>query len=173
MSQVLRYHKRGSLAVPGDLIDAIDWAFGVSDGDPEEFGLYPEEATELRCLVLRPFTEAATVAAPVLCDARNVLDSWTLSDECRDADTGKLDARDNGAPVGEGCGFCLWCQCLVMRDWCDALLDRAGFPLPPYHEMTPADYDPVAHFRRLVALASGRHSTPAAAGEQTPEGPQP
>lgn len=144
MSQVTRYH-HGTVHCPAALMDRIDWAFGVSHGCCEDFGMYVAEAFELErlCVYPRMGRTLIPMAAEALSDARNVLDCWTLSDECT--------SKDDQATwnVGRTCDFCLWCQALVLRDWCDEVLDKAGFRTPPYstpmlNADTAADYEAIS-----------------------------
>lgn len=120
MPPVLR-QEYGSIGVlvPAQLIDGIDWAFGVSHGGAQDYAMSEIEACWLErvCLVPRAGRTEVVMAADALVRVRNLLDIWTLNSSC-----------EVGAdPVGVGCDFCIWCQSLVLRDWIDDVLDEAGF----------------------------------------------
>lgn len=137
MSPIHRYHDRAELLVPPALVEAVDSAFGVSDYCGEDYALYPEEAAALEWFCA-PLPSPLIIGTPVLAltRARNVLDTWTLATEC-------TSEQDDWA-LAVGCDFCLWCQALVLRDWCDEVLDRAGFSRPAYLDEPPADADNAA-----------------------------
>lgn len=147
MSQITRYH-HGGILVPVALLKGIDSVFSVSAGGAEDFGLYPCEALDLERLVTVPAlwkrTTDVTTSAEALSDARNVLDGWTLSSECHT----ETEANCIDRPTDDG--PCAWCQSLLLRDWCDAVLDRAGFKPPPYSDPTPDDFDPEAEYDHLM-----------------------
>lgn len=136
MPPIHRYHA-GTIVAPVTLLDAIDSAFGVTTGGAEDFALKPEEATALETVCTFPpiGRDTITLDATAFTRARNILDLWTLGSCCESTDDGP------DTPIGLTCDFCLWCQCLVLRDWCDEILDRAGFEPPPYLDPTPPESD--------------------------------
>lgn len=150
MPPVWRYHHGTSVLVPFTLVDAVESAFAVDVFDGESFGLDDDEQFTLERLCTVPrrpgHTHVVTDVA-VLTRARNTLDGYTLSSECDGS-------YDTTAPPAVNCGFCVWCQALVLRDWCDEILDRAGMPVPPYMERTPPTSDMEAEYDRMCADAN-------------------
>lgn len=144
MPPVHRHHT-GTVQVPAELIEAVDNLFGISEGAGENYGLCEDEVADLAalCSVDRAGQDGVTIDATVFSDTRNTLDCHTLNSECEQHDPDSIGVR---------CQFCTWCQSLILRDWCDATLDRGGHPptnayLPP----TPDWYHPGETYERLMA----------------------
>jgi hypothetical protein len=146
MPPVHRFH-HGPITIPVALIDAIDHLFAVTDGDTAEFGLADSEGAQLAalCTIDRGGEDAVNTDASVLSAARNVCDTYTLNSWC--------DGDDDGE-----CGECMWCDALILRDWCDLVLDRAGhLPANAHLAVTPDDYRPDLEYlarNDLVGAAS-------------------
>ena len=153
MSPVTRMH-HGTVQVDPALLDDIDWVLDMDTAEPPEVvrplgdqlrdyhrdlsldddrnfadgihdWLHVREVDSVQRL--RASLAAGAVAAKFLSEVRNVLDGLTLS----------FESECNGDPC---CNRCQWCRFLILRDRCDATLDRAGFERPVYS--TPLDYDP-------------------------------
>lgn len=146
MPPVHRHHS-GTVVAPAALIEAVDNTFGITDGSGPEYGLCAEEVADLEalCSIEHTDVETVTIDAAVLSAARNTLDCHTLSSECEQYDPDTIGVR---------CHFCVWCQSLIVRDWCDAVLDRGGHPpTNAYLELTPDDYQPADEYHRLMHAA--------------------
>lgn len=156
MSQVTRHHGPIGVRVPVGVLNAIDSLFGVKGANCEEFALYPSEALDLERLVIAPqFGDTIITTAEVVANARNVLDGWTLSDECT---SDHLPEVGQQTPIGTTCDFCHWCQALILRDWLDMVLDRAGHvSRNAWIGVTPADYHPDAEYDRIWAVCNERY----------------
>lgn len=142
-----------------DMPVAVDSVFGVRNGCCDDYALYPEEAAALERLVVVPYLGRTDIPvdAEVLSDARNMLDTYTLSSECDGNDDERCAAffeRRDGEP-DKTCDFCTWCQSLILRDWCDQLFDRANYTPPGYIDRV--DYDVAATYQNIWASVNAQY----------------
>lgn len=138
MSQLRRFHGGGTVLVSVGLIDALDSLYGI--GSDDCMGVPAEMACEIERVIVAPQMGRPMIptTSAAFCDLRNALDLTLIVTEC---------IESGGEPIGVDCEFCEWCQTLVMRDWCDWVLDRA-FPdrYGVHAYIEPIDYDPAAFY---------------------------
>lgn len=155
MSQVTRYH-HGVLLVPVDLLSGIDSLYDFTDypgqgcewffefDDPDRARNDHATADAMTRLVTVPGLhrrdrthEHVIVNAGHLSTARNFLDAALLN-----SDYGDLHGEDEAVPCAS---MCEWCQTILLRDWCDLLLDGLGQYKNLY--IGDVDYDVAAVWR--------------------------